>query len=484
MGRSKIDEVVQNIDNFVRKMDTIDYFDIESFIGMHHKGQREYILNEVDKQVTLFYGGRRGGKSAGNIGLIIFTDQCMLPQSRGRIIYASATIEKARELSWDKLYNINEEYRFGWTFENKSNRIVTKSNEIVMRGLKDIPSANRDQGHPIKLAIIDEPQTIKEHILKHYVNNVVTWGMADFKGSGRICYTGNPPHYPHRFLKEEYFNPENNVIHVNIFDNPKFTKKEAIDFIDKERKRRGFASKDEEDSHFKRDVYGEWIDPGDDYLIFNVKESNYYKTLPMSDLYSGVMGVDIGHTDCDAIVVLYYSQNDGTIYAELEYKKNKQDITELANEIKVILNHYDDIDFKTIDTGGLGKKITEELRVRHNLDLIAAEKSHKMTYVELLKAHINQGVFKFKKGSMLAQEMKQIIYTDDKQKIDDKKGLHSDLLDATVYAFRYIYNYMLLGKPDSKKTFAEKRKEELFRKMEEENYSEDRGRFQDLGKRY
>ena len=420
MGRGKIDQVVQNIDNFVKKMETIDYFDIESFVFLHHQKQRDYILNKADTQVSLFYGGRRGGKSAANLALIIYTDQCIIPQSRGRIIYASATIEKAKELSWDKLYNLNEEYKFGWSFENKSNRIVTKYNEIVMRGLKDVPSANRDQGHPIKLAIIDEPQTIKEHILKHYVNNVVTWGMADFKGSGRICYTGNPPHYPHNFLKQEYFNKENHVIHVNIFDNPKFTKQEALTFIDKERKRRGLT-KGSEDAHFKRDVYGEWIDAGDDYLVFKVKESNYYKTLPISDIYSGVMGIDLGHTDSDAIVILYYSQNDGTIYCEFEYKKDKQDITELAREINFVLSHYDDIDFKTIDTGGLGKKITEELRTRHNLDLIAADKAHKMTYVELLKAHINHNMFKFKKGSQLAQEMKQIIYTPDKQKIDDKK---------------------------------------------------------------
>ena len=38
--------------------------------------------------------------------------------------------------------------------------------------------------------------------------------------------------------------------------------------------------------------------------------------------------------------------------------------------------------------------------------------------------------------------MKSIIYTMDRQKIDDKKGLHSDMLDACLYAFRYIYMYL------------------------------------------
>lgn len=477
---SKIEDLIGSIDHFITKMNSIDDFDIESFIQLHHIKQQKYILNEGDTKVTLFYGGRRAGKSAANMGLVIFTDKCILPQEHGKIIYASSTIEKAKNLAWHKLERLNNEFRFGWHFENKSSKIITRSNEIIMRGLKDRPSADKDMGMPIKLVIIDEPQTINEHILKHYVLNVITWGMADFKGSARLCYTGNPPHFPHRFLRSEYFNKENHVIPVDIFDNPKFTKKEALEYINGERKRRGFEI-GEEDNYFKRDVYGEWIDPTDEYLIFNVRESNFYKDLPMSDYYSGVMGVDLGHTDCDAIVILYYSLNDGTIYLDLEYKKNKQDITSLANEINSVLNEYDNIEFKTIDTGGLGKKITDELTVRHNLDLIPAEKTHKMTYVELLKAHINHGMFKFKRGSMLAQEMKQIIYTDDKQKIDDKKGLHSDLLDATVYAFRFIYNYILLGKSDRLKTFAEKRKEELIKQMQEE-YHGNKNKYQDLGR--
>lgn len=457
----KTDKLSDVLNEYIKLQLSKKALNVDDFLNYFHTKQKDYILNKDKKRVTFFYGGRRGGKTRGNVALIVYTDQFIAPSSHGRIVYASSTIEHAKDLVWVVLERYNQKLNLGWKFDNRRNKITTKSNVIVMRGLRDLASANKDMGTPIKLCIIEEPQTIKEKILMHYDYNVITWAMADFGNLGRLCYTGNPPHYAYSFLEKEYNNPNNQKIHVNIFDNPKFSKEQAVNFINEERRRRGLEV-GKEDARFLREVYGDWIPADDTDIIFKVKDSNYYKELPVSDSYESVMGVDIGHTDCDAIIIACYSLNTGIIYLDYEEKKNKQDITALAKKILTVSDMYK-IQNTVIDTGGLGKKIAVELENRYGIPIIPADKQNKMTYVELLRAHINNNLFKFRAGSELANEMNQIIYNEDKTKIDDKSGYHSDLLDAVIYAFRYIYNYILLPGPQKQKSYKEKRIQDIIK---------------------
>ena len=97
--------------------------------------------------------------------------------------------------------NIN----LGWTFKRGDNKIDTRSNEIVFRGLKDIPSADLDLGFKLKRVYIDEPQTIRSKVLKHYLQNVVSWGITGVPGA-RINLSLNPPAFKHEYLGALFYN--------------------------------------------------------------------------------------------------------------------------------------------------------------------------------------------------------------------------------------------------------------------------------------
>ena len=476
----KKEEITKTLIQYFEVEQSLYNFNKDEFLSIFNKKQKDYIVNKYKKRVTFFYGGRRSGKTRGNLGAMVYTDKFVFPEIHGRIVYASQTADKAKDLCWGPMQVWNKELKLGWVFREKDNKIITRSNDIVMRGLKDIASAEKDRGEPIKLAIIDEPQSIKERILQYYDYNILEGGMRDFGEYARILYTGNPPHYLNEFLEREMNNPENKYIHTTMFDNPKYSRKSNIDYLMSIIKRRGLIMEEDEngnrsvftvsDPAYRREFLGERVQ--DEHLtIFHVNDYNFYDHLPEEDEYEKVMGIDVGHKDADAIVVIYYSRNTGKIYLHHEEEKSKQNIFELAERI-VEVDKIHETSMKRIDEGGLGQKISHELQSRYNIYLQPADKQNKMTYVEILKAEIDRGNFLFQRGSELAKEMNQIIYSDDKSKIDDKRGYHSDLLDATLYSFRYIYNYILNNKVDKKKTFAEERIAKILKNQRKKDMQE------------
>jgi hypothetical protein len=91
-----------------------------------------------------------------------------------------------------------------------------------------------------------------------------------------------------------------------------------------------------------------------------------------------------------------------------------------------------------IDQGGLGKKVAEELRRRHQIPCVAADKARKMEHVAFLNDALRTGRFKAKRDSTFAQDSYMVEIdrdksTPDKIKVSDK--FHSDALDSALYAF-------------------------------------------------
>ena len=107
-----------------------------------------------------------------------------------------------------------------------------------------------------------------------------------------------------------------------------------------------------------------------------------------------------------------------------------------------------------MDAGALGKKIQEELRMRHGLVIEAAEKPRKVEFIELLNDDLRTEKFKafqsslFEEDCMLVQWDKDSkIRNPERPKISDT--YHSDICDAVLYAWRECRHY-LSEKPKEK----------------------------------
>jgi hypothetical protein len=92
-----------------------------------------------------------------------------------------------------------------------------------------------------------------------------------------------------------------------------------------------------------------------------------------------------------------------------------------------------------MDTGGLGRKIAEELKVRAALPIKAAEKTRKLEYIELVNDALRTGRLLARQGSQFASDCLLVEWDATRTRgearvISDR--FHSDIADAVLYAFR------------------------------------------------
>ena len=445
-------------------------FDIQAFKEIHSRKQQEY-FDAIEKYV-MYIGGRRAGKTLGNIADCVIADLTICPEKEGRIPFASATIGKTKDLYWTPLLRVSKNMGLGWVPKSQENAIQTPRNKIVFRGLKDIPSADLDYGFIIKRAYLEEIQTIRQKVLKHYLENVISWGMTGIKGA-RINFTGNPPSIKIEYLEELMKREGIRKIHTTMHDNPGLTEQQINDIMLENAKLLGKTLEEaKRDPVFRRNVYGEWI-YSNDFRIFDPERICTYEEIPENiENYNIVLGVDIGGGKAqDAIVAIGYNKYKDEMYLldEKLIDSKDQDLEDLATNIKKLDKKYEDKgcppEAIAIDTGGIGERVSTILKRNYGVtNLIAAKKNQKMSYLENMKTEIYKKRFLFKENSLLKEEMDQIIYTPDRSEVDDDNGLHSDLLDACLYSFRHIHSKFPKDRPKVE-NYVDKRIRERVKKM-------------------
>jgi hypothetical protein len=155
--------------------------------------------------------------------------------------------------------------------------------------------------------------------------------------------------------------------------------------------------------------------------------------------------VDVGFDDSDALSVIGWSEYDKRAYLIEEHVQNKQGITELAGKISELITRYSPMKV-VMDTGGLGKKIAEELTKRYSLPIEAAEKTRKIEYIELLNDAMRTARFFAKKDSRFAQDCMLVEWDRDKTTPERKvisDNYHSDITDSVLYAYREALNWAI-----------------------------------------
>jgi hypothetical protein len=154
------------------------------------------------------------------------------------------------------------------------------------------------------------------------------------------------------------------------------------------------------------------------------------------------MGIDIGWKDADAIAVLGYDYHSKNVYLVEEFIKNKMDITELIGHIQKLQTKYSPQRI-VMDSGGLGKKIVEEIKQRHSIHIEAAEKQRKMEFIKLLNDDLATGKLKALPNSRFAEDCNLVVWDYDNPthpRISDT--YHSDINDAVLYAWRECQHYL------------------------------------------
>lgn len=373
---------------------------------------------------------RRSGKSSALGRKFVKT---MEKHPGSTCIYLALTRDSARETMWPVMNEINDDQNLGFEF-TESKLIVTHPNgsrlRIIGADMKNF--IKRLRGIKSPGVAIDEAQDFGSH-LESLVDDVITPMLADYT-DGWLALTGTPGPVPMGYFfdvtqlkKFGFSHHEWTILNNPFMPNPE---KFISDLIEK---------KQWTDSHptLQREWRNKWVLDVESLWIKYNQKINDYQTLP-SDNYTYIAGIDIGFNDADAIAVIAFSPRSPTTYLVEERITAKQGLTELVHQLDELNKKYKFAKM-IIDEGGLGKKLAEEIRRRHAIPLHAADKSRKQETVEFLNDALRLGKFMSRSNSRFVQDS-YLVQIDWEKTTPDrivlKKGFHSDIIDAALYAFK------------------------------------------------
>jgi hypothetical protein len=373
---------------------------------------------------------RRAGKSN---GLAIRFLRTMDKHPRSHCLYLSLTQDSARSIMWPILQELNELHNLGCTFvESKMKMYYPNGSTLQLMGadLKNFVKRLKGRKHPG--IAIDESQDFGAHI-QSLIDDVLTPSIADYE-DGWLALTGTPGPVPQGMFFDITQNGKYgySVHKWDLTQNPYMP--DASGFLRDLIKRREWLPSN---PTLLREYRNQWVlDVESLWVRYNEERNNYAKLPPGKLNY--VLGVDIGYRDADALAVLGWSDVSKETYLVEEIITKRQDISGLVEQIEQVRARYD-ITKIVMDTGGLGKKIHEEITRRHAIPIFPADKMRKQENVELLNDNLRLGLFKAKADSRFVMDSYQVQIDWDKSTPDRiviKKNPHSDIIDAVLYAYK------------------------------------------------
>ena len=355
-------------------------------------------------------------------------------------LYITLRRNNAKKIIWRELKKINKDYKLGGV-ENISELSISFPNNsiIYLSGAKDTNEIENFRGLALKLVYIDEAQSFREY-LKELIDDVLAPALMDYAGT--LCLIGTPGAIPIGYFHDcaESKGTTWSKHSWSFWNNPFIAHKSKLthkQMLDRELKRRGVTVSD---PSIQREWFGKWVLDSNSLLLHYNSLSNNFTSLPVitPNKYNYIMGIDLGFDDSDAIAVIAWSENSKVTYLVEEKVVSQQGLTELVEQINDMRARYD-ISKIVIDQGGLGKKLAEEVRRRHQIPVQPADKARKMENIAFLNDAMRTGRFMAGEASKFAQdsylvEIDHDKSTPDRIKVSDK--YHSDIIDAVLYAFK------------------------------------------------
>lgn len=414
---------------------------------------------------------RRAGKSNGLARRYIKTMQkyprCLCP-------YLALTRDSAKNIMWEMLKEHTDEEKIKATF-TEHNLTMTLENgaRLQLFGADMKNFIRRLKGIKTPGAGIDEAQDFGGHLIT-LVDDILTPAIIDYP-DGWLALTGTPGPIPFGYFYEvtDLRKYGFSVHNWSIYENPYI--ENAKGFVADLANKKGWAP---DNPTLLREWQGKWVLDLDALVFKYDSKRNHYDSIDHSHDWDFVIGIDIGFDDADAIAVIGWHRNQKLAYLVHEQIDHGQTITELAEKVDAVIKRFDPIKV-VMDSGGLGKKIAEEMRRRYTLPIIAAEKDRKFEFIEIFNDAMRMGRFFAHKDSRFAQDCARVKWETDLVNPEKPKvslNFHSDICDAALYAYREALHWLTepekaTHKPMTPGWFAEQAREAeqvLIDKLEQE----------------
>lgn len=359
--------------------------------------------------------------------------------------YIALTRDSAKDIMWPVLQELDEMH--GWQAEFTESNLTMRlpnGSRLKLLGADQKNFIKRLRGAKSPAIGIDEAQDYSIS-LEELVDDILTPSIADYPDSW-IAVTGTPGPIPRGYFYDITQGGKHgfSVHRWSLFNNPYLPN--AKQFVQDLKKRKQWS---ENHPTYMREYKGVWVLDMESLLIKYDAAKNHYEELPAGRL-NYITGVDLGIKDSDALATIAWADNANEIYLVEEEINSGEAVSELAQRLERNRAKYSPQRMPT-DEGALGKKIAEEIRRRFHIPLEPAEKTRKMETVRFLNDYLRRGLFKAKKDSRFVEDSYRVQIDHEKSTADRivlKKGFHSDIIDAVLYAFKespaFIYR-----KPDT-----------------------------------
>jgi len=411
------------------------FFDIDSFCF------HEQLLFIKDKaKFKAAVCSRRSGKTVACAAHLIYE---AINKPNRVSIYITLSRLNAKRIIWNELTQINHRYKLGGSpNEAELSLRFPNGSTIYLSGAKDKSEIEKFRGLAISLCYIDECQSFRSYI-KELIDEVIGPALMDYAGS--LCLIGTPGAVPAGYfydcaVKSEHWSKHGWTFWQNPHIELKSGEKHDV-ILNRELQRRGVLATE---PSIQREWFGRWVIDIDALVFKYDPVRNDFETVPAFKKWETVIGIDLGHDDADAICVLGWNEFDRRIYLIHEDIQTRQSITTLSEKISSLISIHNPLKV-VMDTGGLGKKIAEEIRKRYTLPIHAAEKSRKFEYIELVNDALRTGRLFAKKSSRFAQDALILEWDQDKTTADRKvisDAYHSDICDSVLYAYREALHWL------------------------------------------
>ena len=372
---------------------------------------------------------RRAGKSEGVARRLLRAEA---DKPRAPVLFFTLTRHDAKRIIWEPLLRLNAKHGLG--LEPRESGLTFRRagvDRIYLTGCNNATEIGKMRGSGWGAIAGDEAQNFPSY-LKPLVEETLTPSLMDWQGW--ISLTGTPGPVPVGYFYECSKSKKWSRHNWDAFANPHV---KARSLLDEVIELRGIT---EEHPSIQREFYGRWVyDASALVIAWDAKRNGYVEAPRLTDY---VIGIDLGFDDADAVAVLGWSEASPALYLVEEHVIAKQSITQLAGRLEALVEKYKPLAM-VADTGGLGKKIVDEVQRRHALPIQAAEKTEKLAHIELLNDALRCGRFFAKPGSRFAQDALLTEWdrsNPEKPKISDR--YHSDVIDAVLYAYRRALHWL------------------------------------------
>jgi hypothetical protein len=425
----------------------------------------QYAFIQDDSRFVSALCTRRAGKTE---GIAIKMIKKGLKHKNTIIPYFALTRSSAKDIMWSKLMEVVDKIGVkGDPVESSLEYKLPTGSIIKLFGADMKNFIPRVRGIKTPLACVDEAGAFGSH-LGELVDDILFPATADYV-DGQIVITGTPGRVPFGYFYDVTGQGKYNFSQHkwSVLNNPFMP--DAKRLIEEIKKNKGWS---DDNPTYRREWLGEWV-TDIEALVFKYDHiKNHYDALPESrGQWHYVIGIDIGFNDADAISVIGWQDIDKVAYLVEEEVERGRDITSLAESVAKFIDKYDP-DKVVMDTGGLGRKISEELNRRFSLPIIAAEKTRKFEYIELINDALKNGKLMAKNTSHFASDCQKLEWETentrpDKRIISDR--FHSDICDSVIYSWKEAMNWM--SEPDKEPTIPytdqwyEDQEEEIFQNL-------------------